>query len=131
MLAPGATDPSPHVADRNPYVGPRPFTREDVEKGTDLYGRNREVSQLFDLLIGKRIVLLYSPSGAGKTSLIQAKLIPRLQEEDFQVLPVIRVGLEPRSIVGQAGNPSSANRYVLSALHSLHPELPEEQQMPP
>src|SRR5439155_10126160 len=72
-----------------------------------------------------------SPSGAGKTSLIQAKLIPKLQEEDFQVLPVIRVGLEPRSIVGQAGNPSSANRYVLSALHSLDTELPEEQQTPP
>ena len=38
-------------------------------------------ANLLDLLIAERIVLLYSPSGAGKTSLIQAGLIPELEKE--------------------------------------------------
>ena len=47
----------------NPYVGPRAF-----QYGETLYGRDREVVELLDLVIAERIVLLYSPSGAGKTS---------------------------------------------------------------
>ena len=61
---------------QNPYVGPRPF-----QTGETLYGRDREILELLDLLIAERIVLLYSPSGAGKTSLIQAGLLPKLEEE--------------------------------------------------
>ena len=60
----------------NPYVGPRSF-----ETGDALYGRDREVGQLASLLIAERIVLLHSPSGAGKTSLIQAGLLPRLADD--------------------------------------------------
>ena len=74
----------------NPYVGPRPF-----QYGEPLFGRDREAMELLDLLIAERIVLLYSPSGAGKTSLMQAALIPELEKEGFQVLPVMRVSLEP------------------------------------
>ena len=51
----------------NPYVGPVPFL-----EGQTLYGRVKETDALYNLLISKRIVLLFSPSGAGKTSLIQA-----------------------------------------------------------
>ena len=47
-----------------------------------------------NLIIAERIVLLHSPSGAGKTSLIQAALIPRLLKNRFQVLPVVRVNLD-------------------------------------
>ena len=57
----------------NPYVGPRAF-----QTGEKLYGRDREVRELLDLLIAERIVLLFSPSGAGKSSLIQAGLAPLL-----------------------------------------------------
>ena len=58
----------------NPYVGPRPFTQTDP-----LFGRDVEKVELLNLLIAERIVLLYSPSGAGKTSLIQAGLVPELK----------------------------------------------------
>ena len=74
----------------NPYIGPRSFTT-----GETLYGRDRETQKLLNVLIAERIVLLYSPSGAGKTSLVQAALLPRLIEEGFAVLPVIRVSAEP------------------------------------
>jgi WD40 repeat protein len=114
------------VAERtrpNPYVGPRPF-----EYGETLYGRDREVLKLLDLLMAERIVLVYSPSGAGKTSLIQAALVPRLEEEGFRVLPIMRVRLETALPAGNGRIPP--NRYVLSALLSLEEPLPAEQRMP-
>lgn len=74
----------------NPYIGPREF-----KTGETLYGRDREVVELVDLLIAERIVLLYAPSGAGKSSLIRAKLIPELEQEGFKVYPVIRLNAEP------------------------------------
>ena len=98
------------IADRlgtNPYVGPR------VPAGETLYGRDREVLDLIDLVVAERIVLLYSPSGAGKTSLIQAALIPALEEEDFVVLPIMRVSDEHPGVQDLSPPP---NRYVLSAL---------------
>ncbi|MFL5803456.1 MAG: hypothetical protein ACJ8CR_17155, partial [Roseiflexaceae bacterium] len=81
------------AAPPNPYIGPRSF-----QTGETLYGRDREIRELLGLLIAERIVLLHSPSGAGKTSLVQAALIPRLQEQDFTVLPVMRISLDPPTI---------------------------------
>src|SRR5512136_2227211 len=107
----------------NPYVGPRAF-----RQGETLYGRDREVLELLDLLIAERIVLLYSPSGAGKSSLINAALIPRLQGEDFRVRPPVRVNTEvPGELGAQNGG---VNRFVLSALLALEEGLPREQQRP-
>ncbi|NTV64021.1 MAG: ATP-binding protein, partial [Oscillochloris sp.] len=103
----------------NPYVGPRSFIT-----GEKLYGRDRELRRLANLLIAERIVLLYSPSGAGKTSLVQAALVPRLGEEGFQVLPPIRVGAElPSECVG-------VNRYILSAMLSIEGRRPAKDQIP-
>src|SRR5512135_3344205 len=112
----------------NPYVGPRAF-----ETGETLYGREREVPDLLDLLIAERVVLLYSPSGAGKTSLISAGLIPQLAREGFHVLPVIRVNQElpvlEAAPAEAAPPPPGLNRYLYSTLLSLEEELDEEQQM--
>jgi len=62
-----------------------------------------------------------SPSGAGKTSLIQAGLIPRLEQEDFKVLPVIRVSHQPMDLHLNG----SGTRYVLSLLLSLEQNVPD------
>lgn len=99
----------------NPYVGPRAF-REDEK----LYGRNQEKLRLLNLLIAERVVVLYSPSGAGKTSLIQAALIPELRKKKFRILGPMRVGLG----LSQEEFPSlGENRYLSSLLASLdyHP----------
>jgi hypothetical protein len=90
----------------NPYVGPQPF---GADQRALFFGRDREVAELADLLVAERVVLLHAPSGAGKTSLIQAGLIPALRT-DFEILPVIRVG-NPA--------PDGVNRYRYSALYSL------------
>ena len=108
---------------KNPYVGPRSFQRTDEDK-SNFFGRPREVERLLNLLIAERIVLLHSPSGAGKTSLINAGLIPELEEEQFVVLPVMRVNrfLPPDKLQGI----TVSNRYIFSALLYLEGYEEEE-----
>jgi len=86
----------------NPYVGPRPFERRHAAL---FFGRDREVNELVSLIIAHTEVLLYSQSGAGKSSLVNARLIPLLEAEGFDVLPSARVqgvveGVDP----GEIGN---------------------------
>ena len=117
-----------HTTRTNPYIGPRAFLT-----GEKLYGRERELRELLNFLLSQRIVLLYSPSGAGKTSLVQAGLIPSLESRGFTILPVIRVNLDalPPSDAERRDDeqPSPGfNRYLYSALLSLEEGLPEGHQ---
>jgi hypothetical protein len=73
----------------NPYVGPIPFS---TEKKAFFFGRDDEAARLLALAISERIVLFYAQSGSGKSSLINAKLIPDLVTKGYKVLPVARVG---------------------------------------
>ncbi len=75
----------------NPYVGPRTFTPAESDR---FFGRETEARELLALVISARLVLFYARSGAGKSSLINTRLVPRLAEEGFLVLPVGRVGGE-------------------------------------
>jgi hypothetical protein len=101
----------------NPYVGPRP-----IRLGEKIYGRDRELDEIRENLTAERIVLLYSPSGAGKSSLLEAGLRDALGKHEFKVLPTIRVGLaaEPGPDSGR-----TSNRYMRSALLSLEEGRPE------
>lgn len=95
----------------NPYVGPRPFNKNEL-----LPARDRDVQDLRMALISARIMVLHSPSGAGKTSLLEARngLRAELEEHDFCVRPTARVG-KPLP----EGVPQATNRYELSVLQSL------------
>ena len=77
--------------DKNPYVGPHPFQPEQSHL---FFGREREASELLAIVIANRVVLFFAQSGAGKTSLLNARLIPELQGKGFEVLPTGRVGGE-------------------------------------
>jgi WD40 repeat protein len=99
---------------QNPYVGPRP-----LQEGEPLYGRSEELRELTNLLLAERILLLYSPSGAGKTSLIQAGLLPNLVRRGFRILGPIRPG-EGAGLV--SGSP--ANRYLAATAAALDRALP-------
>lgn len=107
----------------NPYVGPRPYRR-----GETLYGREQESAELADLLIAERIVLMYSPSGAGKSSLMNASLIPSLENNGFEVLPVMRLNQEPpeNTHLGE-----KFNRHVYSMLLSIEESVPPENRFSP
>lgn len=107
------------ISRNNPYVGPRPYREGEI-----IYGRERETSELLDILIAERIVLLYSASGAGKSSLLNAAILPKMAEQGFQVYPVIRLNLESPAGLTLGDN---FNRYVYSAIQSIEEALPEEQ----
>ncbi len=92
---------------KNPYVGPRPF-----RVGERLPNRQDEARGLSDLVIAERVVLLHAPSGAGKTSLIQAGLIPILRQYGFRPVGPVRVD-KPTS------SERVRNRYVYSIAQYL------------
>ena len=102
-----------------PYVGPAAL------KSTDpIFGRDRDIAILLNALISERIVLLLSPSGAGKTSLIQAGLIPRLEAEQFKCVGVFRVG-GSALLAGAEGGV-----YVGNVLQQWNASLPLKQRIP-
>ena len=72
------------MAEPNPYVGPRPFQTDDRGR---FYGRDGEINQLVPLLYAHRLTVLFAQSGAGKTSLLNAGVLPVLiEDEGFEVL---------------------------------------------
>ncbi len=95
----------------NPYVGPRTFTRDEAGR---FFGREQEAHDLRALVVTERLVLFYAQSGAGKSSLINTRLIPHLQQAGFAVLPVGRVGGELR-----AGVQDVDNIFIFNLLLSL------------
>lgn len=101
------------VADFNPYPGPRPFdyTREDIDR---FFGRTKEQRDIVSLLIAQRTLLLYGKSGTGKTSLLNAGIMPELVERGFQVLDVARV--QGVMAPGQESQPVYKNIYVANVL---------------
>ena len=103
-------DPIPeNTPDQNPYVGPRPFTKDEKDR---FFGRDQEASQLIPLVIAERLVLFYSQSGAGKSSLINARLIPGLEQRNFKVLT--------GRVSGQAAETVNAdNIYIYNLLLGL------------
>jgi hypothetical protein len=73
------------MGQRAPFIGPRPFTETDAEV---FFGRQSELAALTAAVIGTQIVLLYASSGTGKSSLINAGLIPAIRNEGFKVSQV-------------------------------------------
>ncbi|MFZ0917639.1 MAG: tetratricopeptide repeat protein [Candidatus Udaeobacter sp.] len=96
--------------DSTPFVGPRPFKREDAPV---FFGRTDEADELLSLVVADREVLLYAQSGAGKTSLLNAGLTPLLEKEGFEVLPVARVRYESRE---EIETQRIANVYIFNVL---------------
>jgi tetratricopeptide (TPR) repeat protein len=65
---------------QNPWPGLRAFGENDRDF---FFGRERETTELLDLVQRSPVVVLYGQSGLGKTSLLQAGLFPRLKSLDF------------------------------------------------
>src|SRR4029077_3064814 len=65
---------------RNPYKGLRPFEESDAP---DYFGRAAFVSRLVERLAetapGSKFLAVVGPSGSGKSSLVQAGLLPALR----------------------------------------------------
>ncbi len=71
-----------HVEDK-PYKGSDSYQQEDSEF---FFGRDRDAGELMARVLSSRFTLLHAPSGAGKTSLLNAWLIPELEKRGW--LPI-------------------------------------------
>lgn len=110
----------------SPYLGPRSFGADDRQH---FFGRDEELELLCSLVLTHREVVLFAVSGAGKSSLLQAGLLPLLTREQtlgrgrfrrswqkLEVLPVATVagalpdGLDPAEV---------HNIFVFNTLSSL------------
>lgn len=99
----------------SPYVGPRAIRADE-----SFHGREREARELRGELLAGGAILLHAPSGAGKTSLIQAAIVPWCEQDRFQVcaahtprFSALRVNLPPPAEL------DVVNRYVFSLVTML------------
>ncbi|MBN2528053.1 MAG: ATP-binding protein [Deltaproteobacteria bacterium] len=61
---------------KNPYPGLRPFHRDEADI---FFGRDSHIADLLEMLPEKRFLAIIGASGAGKSSLIKAGMIPALK----------------------------------------------------
>jgi hypothetical protein len=70
---------------RNPFVGLRPFQSVD---SAVFFGRTRDIAILKDLILTLPVLVLYAASGTGKSSLLNAGLLPVI-DQDPTLLPIV------------------------------------------
>ncbi|MDB5133451.1 MAG: ATP-binding protein [Mucilaginibacter sp.] len=72
---------------KNRYPGIKPFAEEDTQL---FFGRKKDLDEFNSLVFVKQTVVLYGKSGYGKSSLINAGIIPELKRNDQWVYFSIR-----------------------------------------
>jgi hypothetical protein len=97
-----------------PYRGLQIFREED---GAFFARRKTFAKQLLDFTLGKNLVVVVGPSGSGKSSLVQAGLIPLLRREQPPAITWDAVSFTP------GGNPF--HRLASALIPLLEPELSE------
>ena len=98
-----------------PYPGARPFQRSDSDR---FFGRRREVGTLAELWRTNSLTMVIGPTGSGKTSLVQAGLLPLIDRDRAEVLPPGRVSYG--STFPAAALPEH-NPYTVALLGSWSP----------
>ncbi len=75
----------------SPYLGLRKFEVDDKDR---FFGRDKWIIELTDYLKPKNVLLLLGASGSGKSSLVQAGLIPKLKD-DFGANKLVNLTFVP------------------------------------
>ena len=101
----------------SPYLGPQPFP---PEKADYFFGREDEAKRLCEKIAKNHCALVYAPSGAGKSSLLDTRVRKLLEEARFQVFRKARVNYLPAEEI-----PKDCNIYIRSVLTFLD-EVVEE-----
>ena len=96
------------------YPGVVPFT---TQQSHVFYGRSKEINLLFKMVSLYPITTLYSKSGLGKSSLINAGVIPKITDQNEYVPITIRFGAY------EEGSELSLVDITQEALHSFTADL--------
>ncbi len=76
----------------NPYPGLRPFSTRDSQL---FFGRSRETNEVVKTLLKNRFAVITGEPGSGKTSLLNAGVIPSLMYHGEWILFMSKPGLRP------------------------------------
>ncbi len=71
---------------REPYMGLRPYQEADQDF---FFGRDQERDLLVARILTHRLTLLFAATGVGKSSLLQAAVLPRLKGPRHENLDVV------------------------------------------
>ena len=93
----------PPVPKRNPYKGLQSFEEADMDL---FYGRERVINELMQTIDENNLIVVTGASGTGKSSVVKAGLLPRLRQQGYHILPVIRPGKTPAAALEMALNES-------------------------
>lgn len=93
-----------------PWPGPVAYRENDSQH---FVGREADTETLASLIRTYNFVLLHAPSGAGKSSLVNAAVIPRLRADGYRIIGPGRV--LPRQVQTEA----LPNPYANAFLHSI------------
>jgi|GEM_PF-6119307 len=74
-----------HWSKHNPFLELFPYQEVQAKY---FFGREAEIRELAEGLYRDNLVLVYGESGVGKTSLIQAGVLPLLRQEGFRVVSI-------------------------------------------
>ena len=76
----------------SPYRGLEPFT---AEHAAVFFGRDDDIHALAARVSARPVTIVVGPSGVGKSSLVQAGLIPALLRQQQWTVVLVRPGLDP------------------------------------
>lgn len=75
-----------------PHAGGRALDESDRDV---FHGRTKETHEVLRNWEENRLTVLHGGAGVGKTSLLRAGVVPRLRDQDANVLPVAHVAYRP------------------------------------
>jgi energy-coupling factor transporter ATP-binding protein EcfA2 len=93
LISPQVEAPiEPTMSAENPYQGLQAFTAATKQF---FFGRDREIQILVQKVQNCQFVPVIGASGSGKSSVVRAGLMPRLEELGWRVLEPMKPGVEP------------------------------------
>ena len=103
----------PEIPDsRRPYIGLEAFDEGNQHL---FYGRSQLIRELLDQVLVSRLVTAVGPSGSGKSSVVLAGLLPRLQDgalpdsENWHYFPTMVPGAAPLARLAKLLEPEEAD----------------------
>ena len=103
------------------YPGPKPFSADQAHL---FYGRKSEAHRLRRLIEDKQLTVLYGRSGYGKSSLLNAAVLPKMEEQGYHLINVRLGAWTPQStntplrstVQAIAENPTNLDKTILDDL---------------
>jgi formylglycine-generating enzyme required for sulfatase activity len=101
------------------YPGVSPFTKE---QRNIFFGRDNDIKKLHKLISMRKQVLLYSKSGIGKTSLLNAGVLPKL-DEAYTIINIRFFAYDEKSAISPVDKTFNSLQNILN--HENNPFLEE------